>query len=61
MVEGKSHTYLYGQVAKLEDILRFDLFLSFSLPSVELQTVSRVGDLETSVGFLIESSCGFTY
>lgn len=61
MAEGKSHTYLYGQVVKLEDSLRFDLFLSFSLPSVELQTVGRVGNFETSVGFLVELSCGLTY
>lgn len=61
LAEGNSHTYLYGQVLKLDDILRFDPFLSFFLPNVGLQTVGRVGSWETSVGFLIESSCGLTY
>ena len=50
LADGKSHTYLYGQIVKLDDILRFDPFLSFSLPNVGLQMLGRVGNLETLVG-----------
>ena len=50
LTEGKSYTYLYGQIVKLDDIIRFDPFLSFSFPNVGLQMLGRVGNLETSVG-----------
>lgn len=42
---GNSHTYLYEQVLELDDILPFDPFLSFFLPSVGLHTVGRVQKL----------------
>jgi hypothetical protein len=40
VAEEDSHAYLYGQV------LRLDPFFRFSIPSVGLQVLGRVGNLE---------------
>ena len=60
VTEGKSYTYLYRQVMKLEDNFRFDLFLSFS-PILSFKTVGRIGNLEILIEFLIELSYKLTY